>query len=113
TFSPLLPQLRAEAERADFIVAETLPIGGNLRLNFPNKTVLTPQFTPERWRNRGQTCLIVFDATRKPQPPAALQRLIALETGLEPTEVQWSHAEARPSPDGKPIRFAFARVTVK
>lgn len=113
TFTQLLPPLRADAEKVDFIIAEDAPIGGNLRLAFPHKMVITPQFTPERWTRSGKTCLIVFNATRKAHPPAALARLISLETGLDPTGIRWSYADAQPSPAGKPLRFGYASVTLQ
>jgi len=74
SFQHLAREIRPKVESADVILADGKFTGGNLRLMFPGKTVLTPQFAPAELAAGARRFVFVFDAVYRDEPlPAWVQ----------------------------------------
>jgi len=67
--------LKSPAARADFIVGGSYWVGGNLRLWFPDKHIVSlgPGLAPLDVNLPGQKCLIVWNAEQRTDPPDELK----------------------------------------
>jgi len=74
-FPALAPELRADAERSDVILADTPFLAGNLRLLFPGRRIITPQFATLPQPARGRT-LVVFNAAFSDRPGPSVNRVL-------------------------------------
>ena len=95
-YAELAAQIGNELDRADVLFADTKLTGGNLRLLFPSKRVVTPEFSP--WlRDPLQTNVVVlFNATLANNPPLDLtQTLSQLGVELTPAEIHYVEAPLR------------------
>jgi hypothetical protein len=72
--------LATPARHADFIVAGGYWLAGNLRLWFPGEHVFSTDLAPPDVR-AGQRCLVIWDATRRAEPPAQLVNFASAFTG--------------------------------
>jgi hypothetical protein len=81
-FTKLAADLAGPGERADCILAEGYWLAGNLRLRFPGKQIYNYQCYPPD-AGVGHRCLVVWDASQRPQPPAVLTNFAREFTGGE------------------------------
>ena len=70
-FRQFAADLQQPAANAGFILASDYWLAGNLRLWFPDKHVFSPDLAPPDSAT-AKRCLIVWDATKKPDPPTGL-----------------------------------------
>jgi 4-amino-4-deoxy-L-arabinose transferase-like glycosyltransferase len=106
-------QMKPAISRADVILAADCDLGGNLRLAFPNKLVLTPEFsTPERLRNATRA-IAIFDAPTE-AVPQSFKRFVETLTGTSLTNTTFSYVEARlEHHHDKLMRLGFAEIPLK
>jgi Dolichyl-phosphate-mannose-protein mannosyltransferase len=71
-FDRLAAQMRPSVSPDTVFVAENSWMGGNLRLFFPNHTIVTPRWPFKHFGREGDNCLLVWDATRDDSPPEPL-----------------------------------------
>jgi 4-amino-4-deoxy-L-arabinose transferase-like glycosyltransferase len=80
-FERLAGEMRPLVARADVIVTENRWLGGNLRLQFPGKTVVVPEW-PALVPRRAGPCLLVWQTGGALAPPSPeLRGLAGLEDG--------------------------------
>jgi hypothetical protein len=95
-FQKFAADLKTRGEEADFILAGTYWVGGNLRLWFPDKHIFDPELAHPDINFPGQKCLVVWNAERS-EPPDELKRFANAFTGsdekLTPTfiEEKWKY----------------------
>jgi len=70
------------AQRSDSILANDSWLAGNLRLWFPDRAVLSLEVTPFSLPT-GKRCLLVWDATARPDLPRALLKVVQAFTGAD------------------------------
>jgi 4-amino-4-deoxy-L-arabinose transferase-like glycosyltransferase len=79
-FRQLAPKLAPLVAQADYIVSDDRWMAGNLRLWFNDKLAISPDLT-NFFGVTGNTCLVVWEANRKPYPPPELLEFIHSFTG--------------------------------
>jgi hypothetical protein len=84
--------LQATMENADVIVAENYEIAGNLRLWFPNKFVVSPEFA-ELFPHVEGRAVPVWNAEKEYNAPKRLTDFGRAETGKTPTGTVWHFQE--------------------
>jgi hypothetical protein len=105
--------MRPAISRADLILAADFDLGGNLRLHFPDKLVLTPEFAARDSLPAGSRAVVIFDATREPAP-RAFKQLVETMTGASFTNATFTYAEAPMEHfRDRRIRLAFAEVPIR
>jgi 4-amino-4-deoxy-L-arabinose transferase-like glycosyltransferase len=85
-FRRLATEMRPLAARADVIVAENRWLGGNLRLQFPGKTVVVPEW-PTLVARRAGPCLLVWQASASVDEPSVELRGLAGVDGAPPHRI--------------------------
>jgi hypothetical protein len=108
-YRELMAQLHPELEPAQAVLTDTLVLGGNLRLLFPQKPVMTPQCAAWPPGSRARPMAIVFEATGTDTPPVELRQLLAKEeVDVKPDHI---HFVELPMPgDKKPLRLGAVLV---
>jgi 4-amino-4-deoxy-L-arabinose transferase-like glycosyltransferase len=107
-YAKLVQRLQPEIEQADTIVADSLALGGNLRMLVPEKRVMTPQFAP--WRSDGEKhrTVVVFDASLANGLPPDLRPLLS-SAAIEMKPEEFRYVDMPPLPGSKQSqRFAVA-----
>jgi 4-amino-4-deoxy-L-arabinose transferase-like glycosyltransferase len=100
-FRKFAADLKAPAEKCDYILSSTYWLGGNLRLWFPDKHIFSPDLAPPDVQFPGQKCLMVWDADRRSQPPDELKKFASAFTAdydkLTPTfiEEKWKYHHSK------------------
>jgi hypothetical protein len=79
-YEALAEKIRTTGFKKGSILASYNLLGGNLRLQFPNSTVLTPEY-PKFVLPKSGPYLLVWEAGAKQPAPEKLVRLFALATG--------------------------------
>jgi hypothetical protein len=74
-FAELKPELEKIIPTDALIIGENKWIGGNLRLLFPNRNVVTPELA-KLFPAKGRDCIVVWDATRHSVPTPALKNFV-------------------------------------
>ena len=98
-FRKFAADLKTRAEKADFILSGTYWVGGNLRLWFPDKHIVSqgPGLAPPDVNFPGQTCLVVWNVEQRTDLPEELKEFANAFTGgnekLTPTfiEEKWKY----------------------
>ena len=105
-FGALFNQMQIEINRADVLVADTHVLGGNLRLRFPNKAVLTPKFQLPAAPSANHV-VVLFNAAHQQNPPLEVQHILtSLGKQLPPEQIRFVEVP-RPG-QRKPLRFGTA-----
>jgi hypothetical protein len=108
-YRELAAQLRPELEPAQVLLADTLVLGGNLRLLYPHKSVMTPQCAAWPPGSSARPVAIVFEATGNDTPPVELRQLLAKEEA--DFKADRIHFVELPMPgDKKPLRLGAVLV---
>ncbi len=101
-YSILVAQLQADGIRPGVIVAEERLVGGNLRLFYKNSTVVVPEYhalpTPG-----DVSWLVVWDATKRANPPAPLVDLVLELRGTNVAGLKPLYLQA-------PLKYAPAKI---
>ena len=88
-FDKFAAELRTSAFHPRLIFTETLWMGGNMRLRFPDVTVLMPRVRDFPYRLQdGDQCLVVWNATRSMTPP---EKLVQFVNSF--SEIKWNPAD--------------------
>jgi 4-amino-4-deoxy-L-arabinose transferase-like glycosyltransferase len=74
-FAELKPDLEKIIPSDALIIGENKWVGGNLRLLFPNRNVVTPELA-KFFSAKGRDCIVVWDATRHSVPTPALKNFV-------------------------------------
>lgn len=110
-YAALAQRMQPELERADLIAADSLALGGNLRILMPDKRVITPQFAPWAVGRANQRTAVVFESMTQANSLSPELRQLLSDAGLEMNSNRFRYVEMPPLPGGKkPQRFAVALV---
>ena len=82
-FRKFAADLKPFGQNADFIVAGDYWLAGNLRLWFPDKPIFCPDLAPPD-SAAGKRCLVVWDATKLPDPSSPLNAFMSAFAPDEP-----------------------------
>jgi len=96
-YATLASTLRTNGLNPKEIVADSRLTGGNLKLQFPNATIVVPELPGKPLG--GHDVLFIWDATKRPEAPAPLVEF-AEKTGFSRMEF------ANPRPIECPMQFA-------
>ena len=108
-FRKLAPDFAPWVARADFVVSDDRWLAGNLRLWFPDKVCISPDLVPY-YAPAGRSCLLVWEVTQGPEPPAALVNFARSFAGkelpgpFEHVQEVWKYHES------KSVRFGLVRI---
>jgi hypothetical protein len=76
----------------DCIVAEDNWVGGNLKLQFPERVVLSSGLWLNHPMKPGEECLLVWDATERASPPVKLLRFVREFAEVDTNSVRFLEA---------------------
>ncbi len=114
SFAQLGTVIKPQVDRVDLILADGKLTGGNLRLLFPDKTILTPQFSPAAPMHSATQCVFVFDETLRDRQ--LFQEMIQLAARFSAdtldTNVTYVDVPMRFSP-GNPRRYGVGLLRGK
>jgi 4-amino-4-deoxy-L-arabinose transferase-like glycosyltransferase len=100
-YSALLPALKNRTSNPGVIVAANRLVGGNLRLLFPESTVVAPEFH-QLQLPQDRPWLIAWDASKSVDPPPALGALVRQLRGADLAALRPEYVEA-------PYKYTQAR----
>ncbi len=111
-YGSLAEQLKENGISPELILAENRLVGGNLKLFFPASRVAVPELPAPEPPAQGQA-LVVWDATRRAQMPAALAAFANRFSDSDPAAMPVQYVEARQKYSrSRTMRLGFVRVQV-
>jgi 4-amino-4-deoxy-L-arabinose transferase-like glycosyltransferase len=112
-FEVLAVQIQNKVIQPEIVAAQDQVIGGNLRLNFENSFVLTPNFiTPRKTPARPSSVLVIWNASQTRSIPLSLKKLLGQWPNLEHQEATPDYVRA--STEGFPnesVELGFVLIT--
>ncbi len=92
-FQKMGNELAKQIPRDALLIAENKWIGGNLRLLFPERNVVTADLA-KLFSATNRTCVVIWDATRRQTPSLKLDQFVGEFSEKNPSEAEIHFAEA-------------------